>query len=67
MVIPSDPKLDGFDIIQTPYKTIGNHEIRTDILVPRAAHEGKRPVLVRIHGGGLVRTPRRTKDARMPS
>ena len=56
MAIPPHPKLDGFDVLQTPYKTIGDHEIRTDILVPQAAHQGKRPVLIRIHGGGLVCT-----------
>lgn len=48
-------KLEGFDLTQTDYKQIGEHGIRADILVPRTLHTGKRPVLIRLHGGGLVR------------
>ncbi|KAA8647162.1 hypothetical protein EYZ11_003865 [Aspergillus tanneri] len=46
--------LDGFDLIQTPYKTVGNHEIRADFLIPKSSFTGKRPVIVRFHGGGLI-------------
>ena len=59
MTIPSDPKIDSFEVIQTPYKKIEDHEIRCDILIPRAKHEGKRLVIVNFHGGGLVCTPLR--------
>ena len=54
MVIPSDPKLNGFDIIQTNYKHIGGHGIRADILIPQTEYAGSRPLIIRIHGGGLV-------------
>ncbi|KAJ5288829.1 hypothetical protein N7478_001859 [Penicillium angulare] len=54
MKIPSDPKIDGFDILQTPYKRIGENDIRCDVLVPRTSFQGKRPVIIRWHGGGLV-------------
>ncbi|KAJ6111906.1 hypothetical protein N7523_007967 [Penicillium sp. IBT 18751x] len=54
MAIPSSPKLDGFDILQTNFKHVGDHPIRTDILVPQKPHTGKRPVILRFHGGGLV-------------
>ncbi|KAJ5980608.1 hypothetical protein N7481_007906 [Penicillium waksmanii] len=54
MEVPSDPKIDNFDILQTIYKTVIDHGIRCDILVPKARHEGKRPVIVNFHGGGLV-------------
>ncbi|KAJ5624029.1 hypothetical protein N7510_000338 [Penicillium lagena] len=54
MSIPSSPKLDGLDIIQTTYKKIGDHEIRTDILIPQTPHKGQRPVIIRFHGGGFV-------------
>lgn len=54
MDIPADPKLDGFDILQASYKTVESHEIRVDVLIPRTAHIGKRPTIVRFHGGGLV-------------
>lgn len=57
MAIPSDPKLDGFDIIQTNYKSIGDHGIRADILIPQTEYAGARPLIVRIHGGGLVSQP----------
>lgn len=50
-------KLDNFDLIQTEYKHVQDHGIRTDVLVPQTAFRGKRPVIVRFHGGGLVRTP----------
>lgn len=54
MSIPSNAKLDGFDIVQHDYKHIGDHGIRVDILTPRTNHVGPRPLIVRIHGGGLV-------------
>ncbi|KAF7714867.1 Alpha/beta hydrolase fold-3 domain-containing protein [Penicillium ucsense] len=54
MSIPLDPKLDGFEIIQANYKHIGDHAIRTDILIPRTEHSGPRPLIVRVHGGGLM-------------
>ncbi|KAJ5377430.1 uncharacterized protein N7496_004839 [Penicillium cataractarum] len=54
MAIPSDPKLNGFDIIQTNYKHIGDHGIRTDILIPQTEYAGSRPLIVRVHGGGLM-------------
>ncbi|KAJ5668233.1 uncharacterized protein N7477_006803 [Penicillium maclennaniae] len=53
MAIPSSPKLDGFDVLQTNFKHVGDHPIRTDILVPEKPHTGKRPVILRFHGGGL--------------
>ncbi|KAJ5162143.1 hypothetical protein N7492_007535 [Penicillium capsulatum] len=55
MAVPNDPtKLDGFDVIQAPYKSVGDHEIRTDIVVPQGTSNGKRPVILRFHGGGLA-------------
>ncbi|OJJ06030.1 hypothetical protein ASPVEDRAFT_199612 [Aspergillus versicolor CBS 583.65] len=50
----ADPKYHGFDIIHTSYKHVGDHSIRTDILVPQTPHSGKRPTIVRFHGGGLI-------------
>ncbi|OQD69117.1 hypothetical protein PENPOL_c002G00354 [Penicillium polonicum] len=44
----------GFDLIQPDYKHFGDHGIRADILVPQSPHTGKRPVIVRFHGGGLM-------------
>lgn len=50
-----DGKLDNFDIVQTEYKHVRNHGIHVDSLVPQTLFPGKRPVIVRFHGGGLVR------------
>jgi len=50
----SDGKLEPFNLIQTDYKKVGEHGIRADILVPKAPFTGKRPVILRFHGGGLV-------------
>ncbi|KAK2753480.1 hypothetical protein FQN54_007870 [Arachnomyces sp. PD_36] len=54
MAIPSHPKIEGLDVIQAIYKQIGDHGIRTDILVPQTPFNGKRPVIILFHGGGLV-------------
>lgn len=54
MAITSDPKLDGFDVLQTNFKHVGGHPIRADVLVPQKPHTGKRPVILHFHGGGLV-------------
>ncbi|KFH41066.1 isoprenylcysteine alpha-carbonyl methylesterase ICMEL2-like protein [Hapsidospora chrysogenum ATCC 11550] len=52
MNVPSDPKLDGFDVLQTTYKTVQGHGIRVDILIPKKPSKpGKHPVIVRFHGG----------------
>ncbi|KAL1968163.1 hypothetical protein VTN77DRAFT_1998 [Rasamsonia byssochlamydoides] len=49
-----DAKFKNFSIIQTNYKTVGRHGIRADIVVPNSIPAGKRPVIVRFHGGGLI-------------
>jgi acetyl esterase/lipase len=51
----ADSKIQGLTVLQTPFKTVDNQEIRTDILVPQTPFSGKRPVIVRLHGGGFVR------------
>ncbi|KAJ5336356.1 hypothetical protein MYU51_012285 [Penicillium brevicompactum] len=54
MATTTSPKLAGLDLVQATYKKVNDHEIRTDILIPQKAHAGKRPVIIRFHGGGLV-------------
>lgn len=51
----TNEKLSGFDLIQTDFKKVQDHGIRADFLVPQTPFHGKRPVIVRFHGGGLVR------------
>ncbi|OJJ48723.1 hypothetical protein ASPZODRAFT_130840 [Penicilliopsis zonata CBS 506.65] len=50
----SEDKLAGFDLMQTNYKTVDEHAIRADLIIPQKAGSGKRPVIVHFHGGGLV-------------
>jgi acetyl esterase/lipase len=49
-------RFDSFNLYQTSYKKIGDHEIDVTILVPKDITPGTRPVFVRWHGGGLVST-----------
>ena len=60
----SDGKLSGFSISTFTYKVVDGHQILVDVLVPKSLLElgpeaqewnVKRPLLVRIHGGFLVR------------
>lgn len=46
--------LPQFNITDTMYKTVGEHEIGVTILVPKTTPPGKRPVLVRFHGGAMT-------------
>ncbi|KAE8350154.1 Alpha/Beta hydrolase protein [Aspergillus coremiiformis] len=52
--IASHEKLVGFDLVQSNYKTIGDHNIRADFVIPQTGFTGKRPLIVRFHGGGLI-------------
>ncbi|EAU36119.1 predicted protein [Aspergillus terreus NIH2624] len=47
-------KLERFQVIQVYYKVVSQHGIRADILVPQTDFGGKRPAIIRLHGGGLV-------------
>lgn len=50
-------RLAGFDLVQTNYKTVGDHNIRADFIIPQSNYTGKRPVILRFHGGGFVSDP----------
>ncbi|KAF4943262.1 hypothetical protein FSARC_14973 [Fusarium sarcochroum] len=64
MFNPDDlTRFDGFDIIALRYKTVGDHEITTHVLIPSlltqnrhtAAENGSAsPIILRFHGGGFV-------------
>lgn len=59
MAAPSDiamspAKFDPFHIHTTSYKTVNGHPIGVDVLIPKELKSGKRPLLVRFHGGYLV-------------
>ncbi|RAL06088.1 uncharacterized protein BO80DRAFT_370477 [Aspergillus ibericus CBS 121593] len=47
-------RLAGFDLVQANYKTIGDHGIRADFLIPQSNYTGKRPIIIRFHGGGFI-------------
>lgn len=46
---------DAFDIVTEPYKIVEGHPIQVDVLVPKLITSGVHPVIVRLHGGWLVR------------
>lgn len=52
--IASHEKLVEFDLVQSHYKKVGDHEIRADFIIPHTECTGKRPLIVRFHGGCLV-------------
>ncbi|RAK92509.1 alpha/beta-hydrolase [Aspergillus costaricaensis CBS 115574] len=47
-------RLAGFDLVQTNYKTVGDHNIRADFIIPQSNYTGKRPVIIHFHGGGFL-------------
>lgn len=52
-------KFADFVVTETTYKTVSSHSISAYVFVPKAspspdASNGKRPVIVRLHGGFLV-------------
>ncbi|PWY96527.1 alpha/beta-hydrolase [Aspergillus sclerotioniger CBS 115572] len=50
----AESRLAGFDLVQANYKTIGDHGIRADFLIPQSNYTGKRPIIIRFHGGGFI-------------
>ncbi|KAH8755340.1 Alpha/Beta hydrolase protein [Diaporthe sp. PMI_573] len=55
-------RFDDFTILTTTYKTVADHPIKTDILIPKTltssssltASNKQCPVILRYHGGGLI-------------
>lgn len=48
------PRYNAFEIRDFVYKTVHEHPILLSVLIPKTVKRGKRPILVRFHGGGLV-------------
>jgi acetyl esterase/lipase len=46
--------LPSFEIHQETYKTVRDQPIGVHVLIPKHAQAGKRPVLVKLHGGAFV-------------
>ncbi|KAJ7583361.1 Alpha/Beta hydrolase protein [Mycena floridula] len=47
-------KFASFNIFTATYKTVHDHGIQADVLVPKSIPPAKCPIIVRFHGGGLV-------------
>ena len=47
-------KFDAFNLTTATYKTVGEHPILADIMIPKNVPAGAHPLIVRFHGGGLV-------------
>ena len=54
----SPEKFAPFSVYSTSYKTVNEHPIGVDVLVPKSlkSGSGKSPLIVRFHGGYLVST-----------
>ncbi|PLB50268.1 alpha/beta-hydrolase [Aspergillus steynii IBT 23096] len=51
----SSPKFEPFNIISATYKTVSQHDIAANVLVPKSiTSPGKYPVVIRFHGGGFT-------------
>ena len=48
-------RLKNFEVYSPVYKTVKNISLTVDIIVPKKDFAGKRPIIVRFHGGYLVR------------
>lgn len=48
-------RFDSFNVYRTSYKKVKDHSIEVGILVPKNLKPCKHPLLVKFHGGGLVR------------
>lgn len=47
-------RFDTFNVYRAPFKKIGDHEIEAGIIIPKDLKPGKKPVIVKFHGGCLV-------------
>ncbi|RYP69920.1 hypothetical protein DL769_005145 [Monosporascus sp. CRB-8-3] len=58
MVLNLDPddhsRFSSFTILTTPYKTVSDQPITTDVLIPKNLKTSTSPILLRYHGGGFV-------------
>ncbi|KAL5379442.1 hypothetical protein DPSP01_008508 [Paraphaeosphaeria sporulosa] len=50
----AENRFDTFKLYTTSYKKIGDHEIEVNVLVPKDIKPGKRPIMIKWHGGGLT-------------
>jgi acetyl esterase/lipase len=50
-----ETRFDSFHVFRTSFKKIGIYDIEVGILVPKDLKPGKHPIIVKYHGGGLVR------------
>ena len=55
---PPSPLVIGkhsrLNVFTTPYKTVSDHAITLDILIPKQLASMKGPLIVKIYGGALV-------------
>lgn len=51
----AEESFPGFKVTTVPYKEVHGNEILIGVMVPEKLAAGKRPIIVRFHGGFLVR------------
>lgn len=50
-----ETRFDSFNIHRTSYKKVDKQDIEVGILVPKDLNPGPHAIIVKFHGGGLVR------------
>lgn len=50
-----ETRFESLDVHRTSYKKVGDQDIDVGVLIPKDIKPGKHPILVKFHGGGLVR------------
>lgn len=50
-----ETRFDSFNIHRTSYKKVRDQGVDVGIFIPKTLKPGKHPILVKFHGGGLVR------------
>lgn len=48
-------KFEAFNVTTAIYKTVGDHPVLADIFLPKDIPAGPHPLILRFHGGALVR------------
>ena len=60
----AEHRFDDWNIHTTTYKEVGDHGIEVNVIIPKDIKPGSHPLIVRFHGGFLVRHPEQLQPSR---